>query len=84
MARIRSQSLETVVNSSLNEVLNRTILTSVTTILALMGLLILGFGEIKDFAIAMALGVVIGTYSSIYVASTTTIYLGDLTKRLKA
>jgi preprotein translocase subunit SecF len=84
MARIRSQSLDTVVNSSLNEVLNRTILTSVTTVLALMGLLVLGFGEIKDFAIAMAFGVVIGTYSSIYVASSATIYLGELTKRLKA
>ncbi len=84
MARIRSQSLDKVVNLSLNEVLNRTILTSVTTILALMGLLVLGFGEIKDFAIAMAFGVVIGTYSSIYVASSATIYLGELTKRLKA
>jgi len=84
MARIRSQSLDKVVNSSLNEVLNRTILTSVTTVLALMGLLVLGFGEIKDFAIAMAFGVVIGTYSSIYVASSATIYLGELTKRLKA
>ncbi len=83
MARIRSQPLEKVINTSLNEVLNRTVLTSVTTIMALSGLLAIGFGEIKDFAIAMTFGVVIGTYSSIYVAGSTTIWLGDLTRKLK-
>jgi len=84
MTRIRSQTLEKVVNSSLNEVLNRTVLTSVTTVLALTGLLVMGFGEILDFAIAMTFGVVVGTYSSIYVASSMTIYLDTLTKKLRA
>ncbi|HUU01646.1 MAG TPA: protein translocase subunit SecF [Myxococcota bacterium] len=84
MSRIRSQTLEKVVNSSLNEVLNRTVLTSVTTVLALVGLLVMGFGEILDFAIAMTFGVVVGTYSSIYVASSMTIYLDTLTKKLRA
>jgi preprotein translocase subunit SecF len=83
MARIRNQALDKVINSSLNEVLNRTVLTSLTTVLALVGLLVIGFGEIKDFAIAMTFGVVVGTYSSIYVAGSTTIWLDNLTKRLK-
>jgi preprotein translocase subunit SecF len=84
MARFRSQPMPQIVNSSLNEVLNRTVLTSVTTVMALSGLLIMGFGEIKDFAIAMTFGVAIGTYSSIYVAGSTTIYLEALVKKLRA
>jgi len=52
--------------------------------LALVGLLAMGFGEIKDFAVAMTFGVVIGTYSSIYVAGSTTIFLEALTKRLRS
>jgi preprotein translocase subunit SecF len=84
MARFRSQPLPQIVNSSLNEVLNRTILTSVTTVLALVGLLVMGFGEIKDFAVAMTFGVVVGTYSSIYVAGSTTIFLDTLTKKLRS
>jgi len=84
MTRFRSQPMPQIVNSSLNEVLNRTILTSVTTIMALSGLLVMGFGEIKDFAIAMTIGVVIGTYSSVYVAGSTTIFLDALTKKLRS
>ncbi len=83
-ARMRSQSIEKIINSSLNDVLNRTILTSVTTLLALAGLLVMGFGEIRDFSIAMSFGVVIGTYSSIYVASTATIYLDRIAKKIHA
>ncbi len=84
MARIRNLPLEQVINSSLNEVLNRTILTSGTTILSLVGLLVLGFGEIFNFALAMTFGVVVGTYSSIYVASAMTIYLDGLFKKMQA
>ncbi len=81
--RIRNQPIEKVVNSSLNEVLNRSLLTSLTTIMALLGLLILGFGDIRQFAIAMTIGVVVGTYSSIYIAGATTIWLETLSKKLK-
>jgi preprotein translocase subunit SecF len=84
LTRFRSQPMPQIVNSSLNEVLNRTVLTSVTTVLALTGLLVMGFGEIKDFAIAMTFGVVVGTYSSIYVAGSTTIFLEALTKKLRS
>jgi preprotein translocase subunit SecF len=53
-------------------------------VLALVGLLVMGFGEIKDFAVAMTFGVVVGTYSSIYVAGSTTIFLDTLTKKLRS
>ena len=58
-----------IVNRSVNETLSRTILTSMTTLIVLVTLFLLGGGIIHDFAFAMIVGVVIGTYSSIYVAS---------------
>jgi preprotein translocase subunit SecF len=63
------QSLEFILNRSVNETLSRTILTSLTTLIVLVALFVLGGGIIHDFAFAMIVGVVIGTYSSIYVAS---------------
>lgn len=58
-----------IINRSINEVLNRTILTSGTTLVVVIALFVLGGGIIHDFAFALIVGVVIGTYSSIYVAS---------------
>jgi preprotein translocase subunit SecF len=63
------QSLEFILNRSVNETLSRTILTSVTTLIVLVTLFVFGGGIIHDFAFAMIIGVIIGTYSSIYVAS---------------
>jgi preprotein translocase subunit SecF len=63
------QSLEFILNRSVNETLSRTILTSVTTLIVLVALFVFGGGIIHDFAFAMIIGVIIGTYSSIYVAS---------------
>ena len=57
------------VNGSINETLPRTVLTSGTTLVVLMSLLILGGGVIRDFAVVLILGVMIGTYSSIFIAS---------------
>ena len=57
------------IDRSINEVLPRTVLTSMTTLAVLMALLILGGAVIRDFTIVLILGVVIGTYSSIFVAS---------------
>jgi preprotein translocase subunit SecF len=57
------------VNQSINETLPRTVLTSGTTLAVLVSLLILGGAVIRDFTIVLILGVVIGTYSSIFVAS---------------
>ena len=56
-------------NRSVNETLSRTLLTSGTTLLVILALFILGGGVIHNFAFAMLVGVVIGTYSSIFVAS---------------
>jgi preprotein translocase subunit SecF len=61
--------LEFIINRSVNETLSRTILTSLTTLAVVVALFVLGGGIIHDFAFAMIIGVVIGTYSSVYVAS---------------
>lgn len=61
--------LETVINESINETLSRTILTSFTTIVVVVALFLMGGGIIHDFAFAMIIGVLTGTYSSIFVAS---------------
>jgi preprotein translocase subunit SecF len=58
-----------VVNSAINQTLSRTILTSGTTLAVIVALYFLGGGVIHDFAFALLVGVVAGTYSSIFVAS---------------
>ncbi len=63
------QPVSAILNRSVNETLSRTILTSITTLLVLGTLFILGGGIIHDFAFALIIGVLVGTYSSIYVAS---------------
>jgi preprotein translocase subunit SecF len=63
------QPYETVINRSINETLSRTLLTSLTTLIVVVALFVLGGGIIHDFAFALMIGVFVGTYSSIYVAS---------------
>lgn len=69
LRRFPRRDLVEVINISLNETLSRTLLTSVTTLLAVLSLIIFGSPIIQDFAIALAVGVLVGTYSSIYIAS---------------
>ena len=57
------------INTRINETLSRTILTSGTTLVVVIALLILGGGVIHDFAFALVVGIIVGTYSSIFVAS---------------
>jgi len=64
-----------VTNLSINETLSRTIITSVTTLLALFSIFIFGGEILKGFSLAMILGVFFGTYSSIYIANSVLIYL---------
>lgn len=71
-----------VVNRSISQTMNRTILTSVTGILALLVLSILGGGSIEDFAITMLVGIVVGTYSSIYVAAPLTLMMDSWLNKL--
>lgn len=58
-----------VINTSINDVLSRTIVTGLTTLLAALSLFLWGGEVLRDFALALSLGIVVGTYSSIYVAS---------------
>ena len=74
--RIRKGTPVDIVNTSLNQTLSRTLMTSITTLIVLAALLTLGGELIRGFAIALIVGVLIGTYSSIYVASTTILRLG--------
>jgi len=64
-----NQNIAALVNRAVNETLSRTILTSGTTMIAVVALLLLGGPEIRSFSSAMAVGIVVGTYSSIYIAS---------------
>ena len=61
---------------SINETLSRTVMTSVTTLLALVSLFVLGGDVIRGFVFAMIWGVLVGTYSSVFVASSTLLSLG--------
>lgn len=67
--RFRKKPFEEVINASINETLSRTILTSSTTLVVVLALFLLGGGVIHDFAFALLVGIVVGTYSSIFVAS---------------
>lgn len=74
--KLRKGSPQVIMNTSLNQTLNRTLMTSFTTILVLIALASLGGEIIHNFAIALLVGVVVGTYSSIYVASPVVLALG--------
>ncbi len=65
----RSKPIEQLLDLSINETLSRTVITSVTTLLALVSLYVFGGSVIKGFTFAMIWGVVVGTYSSIFVAA---------------
>ena len=69
LAKHKGKSFAQVINMSVNETLSRTILTSGATMLSVLAFFIWGTGVIKDFALAMVIGIGAGTYSSIYVAA---------------
>jgi preprotein translocase subunit SecF len=74
--KLRRADSEEVLDISLSETLGRTVVTSLTTLLVLLALALFGGEMINGFAIALIVGVMIGTYSSIYVAASTLIVLG--------
>lgn len=74
--RMRKGSPVEVVNTSVNETLARTLMTSMTTLLVLIALFIFGGEIIHAFAFTLIVGIVVGTYSSIYVASSTLLQIG--------
>lgn len=74
--RIRKGASEEIINISLTQTLSRTLITSLTTFLVLLALFLKGGALIHGFATALLFGIVIGTYSSVYVASTVALALG--------
>lgn len=74
--KVRKGEPEEIINISLTQTLNRTIITSLTTVLVLMALFFKGGALIHGFATALLFGVIVGTYSSVYIASSVALYLG--------
>jgi preprotein translocase subunit SecF len=72
---LRGVSAEEAMNTSINEMLARTLITGLTTLLVLVALLVLGGESIAPFSIALIVGIIVGTYSSIYTASATALML---------
>lgn len=76
LRKFKKKPLKDVLNLSINETLSRTVMTSVTTLLALISLFVLGGDVIRGFVFAMIWGVIVGTYSSVFVASAILLKLG--------
>lgn len=76
LRKYKKMPLADVLNRSINETLSRTVMTSVTTLLALLSLYFLGGDVIRGFVFAMIWGVIVGTYSSVFIASTVVLWLG--------
>ncbi len=74
--KIRKRTSIEIVNTSINQTISRTLMTSFTTLLVLISLFFLGGEVIHAFALALIIGVLVGTYSSIYVATTSALALG--------
>ena len=83
MTRYRRTDLDNLINSSINETLRRTIATSVTTMVAMLAFLFLGGPVIQTFALAIFLGVIFGTYSTVFVASPTILVMQDLRPKME-
>jgi preprotein translocase subunit SecF len=79
---IKQQGAEAIMNTSINQMLGRTMITSLTTLLVLFALLLLGGEAVRGFSLALIIGIFIGTYSSIYTASATALVLDVTTDDL--
>jgi preprotein translocase subunit SecF len=80
--KLRGETSEHSINTSINEMLARTIITGITTLLVLTALLLLGGESVGPFSIALIVGIVVGTYSSIYTASAIALFLDVTAKDL--
>ncbi len=76
LRKYKKMPLLDLLNQSVNETLSRTLMTSITTLIALIAMFVLGPAVIQGFTFAMILGIIIGTYSSIFVAAVTLVWLG--------
>lgn len=83
LKRLRAKKMDEIINTSINQTLSRTIITGVTTLFAVLVLFVFGGSVIRDFALAIIIGVVIGTYSSIYIASPVLVEWGARAEKLQ-
>jgi preprotein translocase subunit SecF len=74
--KVRKKTALEITNTSINQTISRTLMTSMTTLLVLIALYVFGGSVIESFALALIIGIVVGTYSSIYIASATALLLG--------
>ncbi|MGM0574536.1 MAG: protein translocase subunit SecF, partial [Myxococcota bacterium] len=80
----RGRDIRDLLNRAINSTLSRTILTSLTTSIVIISILVFGGGLIRDFALALIIGVVVGTYSSVFVASPLVYYMDQYLERREA
>ena len=73
---VKTDRYDNLLNSSVNQTLSRTVITSLTTMFVLVSLYLLGGAAVELFALAMMIGILVGTYSSIFIASTSLLLLG--------
>lgn len=83
LKRAKNGEENSCINTSINETLSRTLLTSITTLMVVGILFVYGGGVIHNFAFALMIGIIIGTYSSVFVASPVLIYYNELTSKKK-
>ena len=74
---MRGESYSKIVNTSINQTLSRTIMTSVATMLPLVALLVFGGPVLRDFSLILLVGILVGTYSSIYIVAPMAVYYKD-------
>lgn len=79
---IRQQGAESIMNTSINQTLARTVITGLTTLFVLMALLFLGGEAVRGFSLALIIGIIVGTYSSVYTASASALALDVTTDDL--
>jgi SecD/SecF fusion protein len=74
---MRGQSYAHIVNTSINQTLSRTLMTSISTMLPLVALLVLGGPVLRDFSFILVVGIIVGTYSSIYIVAPMAVFFKD-------
>ncbi len=79
----KTKSLKQHINDAVNDTLSRTILTSVATLLVAASMFFFGGAALRDFFLAMSIGIIFGTYSSVYVAASTTLFVDEMMKKNK-
>lgn len=80
---MRGRPYREIVNMSINQTLSRTIMTSISTMLPLLSLLIFGGPVLRDFSLVLLVGILIGTYSSIYIVAPLVVYFEEWNRRRK-